>query len=343
MKFKITITTFLSVFLLISGCKDKKTSSISTNDFLEQKTLTAERIKTNETLNIKNLTIQDSFLLINNSRKDSLFMIYNLKTGNCIKSWGIRGRGPGEYGLFTHLLKVSPKKFQIADFSRYKIETYNIPKFEEESKSNILENYQSNDNREIPQNIATSDGYRYFYDNLFRNKLTLNKWDFGNDPIEINNFNHCTSLLKSPKLSIGCLAINTKANKIVYAYQFSRRFDIFNAQGTREKTIEVNPGSSSNLIEKHIDRKNLEMCYIGAKTFKDSFYLLFIGHSPKDIEKNKFLIPCYIEEYDWNGNPLNLYRVDRFISDFDIYKNNNKSKSFIGVDIRDEHPLLLLN
>ena len=95
--------------------------------------------------------------------------------------------------------------------------------------------------------------------------------------VVINDFNHTTSLLESPQFSIGSIAVNPKANKIVYAYRFLRQFDIINSYGEIEKTISVSPGSSSSLFAKHIDKRNLNMCYIGAKTYKDSFYLLFEG------------------------------------------------------------------
>ncbi|HTO15244.1 MAG TPA: BF3164 family lipoprotein [Edaphocola sp.] len=342
MKNVLLVSLLLCIILLSSGCAESNIIDISTNDFSKMRILSEKRIQTKEMLNIRNLTVQDSFLFVNNSREDSLFMIYNLNTQEILKAWGTRGKGPDEYGLFTHLIKVSSNNIQIADFSRYKIEEYVIPSFQLKSRTDILKNHQFNTERVFPRRIVTSDGQQFYYDMLLGNKLSLNRWDLGDDPVMINDFNHAINSLESSKSSIGSLAINSNANKIVYAYRFLRQFDIISSDGKLKKTIRVSPSLSSSLFTKHIDKKDLNMCYIDAKIYKESFFLLYIGHSPKEIESNNFMTHCYIEEYDWDGNPLNLYRVNRFISHFDIYENNN-SKLFIGVDITNEHPLIILN
>lgn len=342
---KITrIVIALIVIINLISCKDKVNDIqyFSENDFPELVKLKGDRKPTKEMLNINNFLVQDSFLIIDNSRDDSVFMVFDLNTFDCIKSWGIRGRGPGEYEAFTHLIDISPEKFQIADFSRYRIETYSIPEFELKSEQKIIIDSEI---REIPQTIATTDGFQYFYDCFYdHHELAIAKWKNEEKSIKINRFDQYNKLYESAIIYSGSFALNKSENKLVYAHRFMRRFSIMNFEGELIKTVEITPSASPATIGKNIDIKKSELCYFDVKATSNSFFLLYVGHLAQVLEENKFLLPCYIEEYDWDGNPIKRYELDRYISNFEIiYDKQKQSIFFLGIDITDNNPLIIFS
>lgn len=336
------ILVLLFMFMLAFGCgKNKNKESLLIDNFQQQIALKEKRIITNEFINVRNFFVRDSFVFINNQRDDSVLMVFDLNTANCIKAWGRRGKAPDEFGAFTHLINLPNNRFIVGDFSKYSIATYSFPDLDLIDKHKNLELYVSKANRDIPQSIIALDEKHFIYTNLFQD-YSIKKWEKGNYPNTINTFEHLKNDADFPHTYyFGSIALSAKQKRIVYAYRYLRKIDILDFEGRIIKTITLTPNINPNIKRGKLDLKRTTMSYIGARATDDSFYLLFIGHSPMEIERQNFLIPSYIEEYDWNGNPITRFRVNRYIHDFDIV-NYGDSISFIGIDLTDEHQLIHL-
>ncbi|ASB47975.1 BF3164 family lipoprotein [Alkalitalea saponilacus] len=312
-------------------------------DFKLQTKVQENRIETNEMLNIRQFIVQDTLIIINNSRDDSIFMVLNLNTSEIIRSWGVRGRGPEEYGVWTHLMSVTNENFQVADFTMNRIETYSIPDFDLTENRKIIKHGNA-ERLEIPQRISTMDGNHFFYDNFSENKLSIKQIEIGETPVEINHFCHLRDLFPSPWFYLGNLVLNRHEQKIVYAYRYLRKFDIMNLEGEIIKTVEVAPMPISPIKRgNNIDLEKSVMCYMGATGNDHSFYLLYIGRSAEEVILNDYKLSCFIEEYDWDGNPIRRYEINRFVSDFALLSNEDEAQSisFLGIDVTNENPLIV--
>ncbi len=340
---KRTIKLFFAIsFIFFSGCKDEPTIEIiSEDDFGKIVKLQKERKPTKELLNVRDFFVQDSFLVIHNSREDSLFMVFDLNTFELVKSWGRTGRGPDEYETFTHLIYVSPEQFQVADFSRYRIDVFDIPEFELKAQQKIV--FSDTDperHREIPQSIITPDGISYFYDNFQMHELQITKWENEGPPIDIYKFEPLKELYESSRAYFGNLILNRNEEKLVYAYRYLRRFDILNMEGELLKTVEITPTHSPVEDGVNLDLENSVVSYIGARASENSFFLIYVGQTGAEIQKNE-ITATYIEEFDWDGNPVARYELNRVIWNMDVVQNEDGSVYFIGIDQADEDPLII--
>lgn len=328
----------LFIYIFVVGCDNNKKETLLKDNSQQLIDLKEKRLITKELINIRNFFIQDSLLFINNQRDDSVFMIVNLNTSGCIKSWGNKGKGPNEYGAFTHIINCSKNAFLTGDFSKYTIETFSLPEFELISKNKNIKLYESKMDRDIPQSILSVDGKQFIYTNLFKD-YSLKKWILGSKPTTINTFEHLKEDISDPNYYSGSIALSTKHKKIVYAYRYIRRIDIMDFNGKIIKSINATPSIFPLMRGGFVDIKRSSMSYIAARATENSFYLLFIGYSPKEIEKNNFILQTYIEEYDWDGNPINLYRAHRYIHNFDLITTDSII-SFIGIDLTNENQMI---
>ena len=328
------------LFACINRNGKENIQSISEEDFKGHIQLREERKVTKEMLNVRNFFVQDSFLIVNNSRKDSLFMAFDLSTFKCLHSWGRRGHGPDEHGLFTHIIKLPGDSFQIADFSRYRIDTYALPKFDLVAENKIVNERKQRALRHIPQKLIT-DGRYYYYDNFIKHELFLSKWRNGETPEEICDFGRYKKIYGSSSFYWGCLGLNKERNRIVYAYKYLRRFDLLDLDGNYIKTVEINPYPTIHGRGKNLNREKSTMCYMTARTSKKSFFVYYLGHSANELEEGGSRTATYIEEFDWDGNPINRYELNRVISDFEIIENNKKQVSFIAIDEENDNPLIV--
>ena len=338
----------LSSLLLLYSCSDTDIQKYSKDDFTAVVELSQKRKKTRKLLSIDDIIVKDSLLIVGNNRDSSIFMAFGINgndTLNCIKSWGRKGRGPNEYGTFTHLIDLPQNKFYIADYSRLKIQKYTIPKFKPIENKKIINQRYEDQIKEIPQKIVfSSDDSLFFYDKFKKHELYITRWKNGNIPEEIYSFEDLKQEYEKAMTYWGCMAINEKLNRIVYAYNYFRRFDIMDFKGNKIKTVKIGPNSPSPLIKGNgnIDSNQSLMCYINAVATDSSFFLNYAGHTYNELKDKEMQANCYIEEYNWNGKPIKRYKMNKFISNFDILPDKKKPITFIGIDETHEHPILIL-
>ncbi len=110
----------------------------------------------------------------------------------------------------------------------------------------------------------------------------------------------------------GAMGVNGVSGRIVYAYQYLRRFDIYEADG---KIVSINldrNAASPEIYKGQLDRLNSTIHYSAASVTDDRIYLYYIGKSPKGLAE--FGNVTYVEEFDWDGNPIKRYELNAFYS-----------------------------
>lgn len=126
---------------------------------------------------------------------------------------------------------------------------------------------------------------------------------------------------------IGCFGVNVKANRMVYAYKYYRKIKFMDLEAKTIRTITFKN-------EKELDDSTLKLAdgldmnvtyYFRICAQNKSVYILLLGRKPVDVyhENMKENYYMYIEQYDWNGNPMRKYKLD-MVGDFVVDEANKK-------------------
>jgi hypothetical protein len=336
---KYLIIQFLLLFYACN-IRESKVQLFSEDDFLNVIKLDEERKAIKAILEIKDFFIKDSLMFVVNYRNDSVFMIFDLRTMECVKSWGIKGKGPNEYGTFTHLIKLPHNEFLVADFSKFIIQSYSIPEFRLLGDKRITNNRYDRRMIEIPQKIVSPDGLLFFYDKYMMHELVITKWENGTTPIEINQFDSFKKKYgkKSSQVYRGSIEVNPKLKRIIYSYWYFRRFDILDFDGNLINQVEISPSIPPPIFKDKInpDQEKSIKCFTRIRSTDNSIFLYYEGYSLNELERKEFLAETYIEEYNWDGIPINRYKLNRVLSKFDILSDKYGSRVFVGIDENNE-------
>ncbi len=343
MKYKYCV--FIAIIVILGCQKDNSDVIVHLeSDFPTVKQLSEQNLVTKEILNVRNFFIKDSLIVVKNSREDSLFMIFNTNTLKCIKSWGNRGDGPNEYSVFTHILDINKDELQVLDFNKYKLQSFKTPNFRGSDIQEITSGNNQDGSRLVPQNIVAINNSQYLFNVITQNGMCLSKFSNGSEPVEILNFNEFEGLHNDPTVYQGVIGINKKRDRIVYANRYMRQFYLINSNGKVLKNIKTQP--SVEMPDTQGGRLNMrysKICYTQVRASDDSFYLHYVGLTPAEIEENNFMAQSFIEEYDWEGNPLCRYTINRYLHNFDIIECNDNNKSFIGIVLNNNNPFIKLD
>lgn len=344
MKAVKNLISIIVVIVLITSCtnRDSVNVEISIEDIPITKVYNGSRLPIKELVNVRNFFVKDSFLVVNNSRNDSLFMVFNLHNFSCISSWGIKGRGPEEFGTFTFVMPLEKGRLIIADYSQLRAYIHEIPNPDFKEVVKFDYGIYDSDIREIPQDIETHEGTSFYYINMPRNVISLKRWSFGNAPHDLISFSFLGSNYKTPYPYFGCFAINSEQEKIAYAYNYLRRFDIFDFNGELIKSINIKPSLELPLEEgSEFDIVNSKLSYKQIRSYGNYLFLLYIGKSPNDVTENLNTEVVFIDQYDWSGKPIARFQLNKFIIDFDIVWDGDELVSIVGVDPFSESNLVL--
>jgi len=228
-------------------------------------------------------------------------------------SWG---NGPDEF-LFPHLVPAPNDNSLIC----YIYESTKDKLYKVDKTGNITP-YSFNNNKPLKTqfsnkfivNIAPND---FIYaDNsptgksVFRSRIeadTLNVREVFNLALNPNR--------KSPFNYIGDFAANPDKNRMVYAYKYFKILKFMNLDGDKVRTINFERKEFDESTLYKVDGLDQNVThYWGACAQEEYVYFLYSGRTPYDVVKDgsKKNYYIYVEQYDWNGNPVNKFKLDQW-------------------------------
>jgi hypothetical protein len=263
---------------------------------------------------VKKCYAVDSLILISLSQNDSIFSLYNANSLSKIKSWGNIGRAGNEY-LHPSIIKYDDAHFAIWGKTHKRMEIYNVHNI---SDMCLMEAEEVND----MANLVFHAGDNIFvYERLRPREISLFRWRLGEAPSLLATLKEYDDLYQNSEVYSGFLEADESKNRVIYAFQFMDGFDLFDMNGSLLKKVRRKNSSAPSLNNNGgIDGFTSNTYCFDLRKGKDSFFLYRVGFSGTEWIENMERV-TYIEEYDWDGNPLRRYELPMIISGFDCIQD----------------------
>jgi hypothetical protein len=146
--------------------------------------------------------------------------------------------------------------------------------------------------------------------------------------------------LKSEFSYIGDFIVNPEHNRMAYAYKYFKiiKFMDLDAKVVKTVSFEKEQFDESTLhIANGLDQNVTH--YWGAYAGEHYAYFLYSGRTPVEVtrENNKKQYYIYVEQYDWNGNPVRKYKLDRW----GYFTVDERNKKIYLLSTNDDDPLFV--
>ena len=268
-------------------------------------------LKFKEIIKPEQLLVKGRYLIINNQREDSIFMIFELPGLKCIAAFGIRGRGPDEFS-FPRIVETAEDSilFYIYEMSNEKLYKVSINKLSPEYYLTLPKGNRSFDDKQI---AFTDAGTAYYTASTDNGKMIF---CFNKDSLpQVRKFKDLSisGINGSWTTFIGDFGINKSLGRIAYAYKYFKRLSIIDMKNLNEKNIIFD---ARELAKGQNDIETLGPTNIthfwGMSPKEKYFWMLYSGRTPVEVQRDNRNNDKYIfvEQYDWNGNPVKRYKLD---------------------------------
>ncbi len=280
------------------------------------------------------LLAKASMLIIKNQNEDKYFMAFSLPDFSHIKSFGRRGKGPGE---LVHPSVIAGNVNDII-VSIYDVngKVYHVNKsFElEDAKISFDVKRQLYDQNKI----CAASAEEYYYVGVAPVAKEIYKYSANDSIPETSVKQLSVKGFKGWASYTGYLGANFNKDRLVFAYKYFRKIVFTDLSGKVERTINFDTNSKT---EKQSNVSILGPAsvtyYWGMSAQEDYVYLLYSGRTPmvvtEELREGSGYI--YVEQFDWNGNPIRKYRLDHW----GYFCVDDKEENIYIASTTDEHPL----
>lgn len=272
------------------------------------------------------MLVKDSFLIIKNRNEDCLFMALSFPDFKYLKSFGKIGNGPDEF-QYASLFKSNDKKSSCYVYDQNRNNLYSINK-----------NF---DLARMPVSLSKNQkhfGDKQFYPLTDSSFLYAESTKEGKAIFQMNIKQDTTTLIKkvynlsfSSKHNnwasyIGDFGANPQKQRMVYAYKYFKRLVFIDTKSMKIKTLIFKKKQNleaGNEI-KALGPDNVTH-YWGISAQKNYVYFLYSGRTPIEVSNGfrNHINYIYVEKFDWNGNPVCKYKLDRW-GYFCVNEDENK-------------------
>ncbi len=314
---------FIILFSSLLNCKNLNEPEIKITlpNSIDIKAVTVQL--SNKLLNPLGMCESDDKLIIFDNVNSELFKVYSLPDLTLKYGWGNKGKGPEEF-LFIHdnircfrnelelLDNGILKRFEIMNDRLKTTSTIRLPGVE-----NPINGLQRiNDSIYIADNVISDDSNEHIIMNI-KTGIIINK--FGNYPTEssaIKENDQKYQIYGKSNIS------NTELEKFIVFYTHFGNIKIYNKDGGIQKNIflddkEIKKVSFENREQ---NRTYLALPY----ATKNYFYILRINKTEDEIlnDINNYNPELLI--WDWNGNLMNRYKLDKPLTRYAISEKYQK-------------------
>jgi hypothetical protein len=279
------------------------------------------------------LCLIDSFMIVSQSRQDTLFSIFGLPECKLLKCFGIKGRGPNEFDLSFQNVTLGSVHSMVSTFAvgnhmndiqYYKIDDIlnnNFIPYKIEKLPPKLNGFQSIGyiNDTIIIGAPYGENMQLFKYSCNRKILSI----FKEYPIKFPLMNN-----DNKRRVFGCyMAIDPDNSRIALSYSNIGCIDICDIRDNRKLTLSFKefPSLTANLgIDKNSKewKPNLEQLLIFSWDIEASeryIYVKIYNKHYSEISDSKTFKRDFVPElfiFDWSGKPVLRLRLDNFFTHY---------------------------
>ena len=279
--------------------------------------LTGQQKITNEIFEVREaqMLVKDSFLIMTNISGENLFLIFSLPDFKLVKSFGKMGRGPDEF-QFPRLIPADTDDCicYIYESANNNISTLNndlsltkLPfKLADAQTKRMMNDKQ----------VVSLSPNEFVYAESVKSGKAIFDFKVSPDSVQHKNiFNLSFSdAYKSWVSYIGDFGVNAEKQRAVYAYKYFKRLVFIDFEKNTSRTLVFNPDEAKNKkAPSGLGPENITY-YWGMSAQKDFVYVMYSGRAPVEVlkEARKNIHYIFVEKFDWNGNPVAKYKLDRW-------------------------------
>jgi len=274
--------------------------------------LTGVPLSTKENTKPEQLIVKNGYLITNNQRNDSIFMIFELRDMKCIAAFGIKGNGPDEFN-FPRIVETAEDSILFYIYEPLTQKVYRVKMNHPEPE--YLLTFPKNENRSFDdKQIVFTDSKTAYYSASTSKSKMIYSYNKDSLPQEKGIKDLMLPGIKGSWTTlIGDFGINIYYGRIAYAYKYFKRLKIIDILTMKERNIIFEAGELKKGLN---DVATLEPTnithYWGMSPKNEYFWMLYSGRTPIDVyrdnqNKKKYI---FVEKFDWNGNPVKRYKLD---------------------------------
>lgn len=258
----------------------------------------------------------DSILIVRNFSNTELFMAFTLPDFTFIKSFGVSGKGPGEF-QYPHLIKDESGEYLCFIYESARA-GHSLFALDRNLEITMLPFNFSN------EKISFSDKQLYgisseefYYVESFQNGKAMFHLESISDTSKITFIKDLSFSGQHQNWAacIGDFGVSGKNNRLVFAYKYFKQLLFYDTENNTSKLIsfhspsETKAGDAVSMLEP----TNVTH-YWGMSTNNQYVYVLYSGRTPVEVssELKRSSGFIYIEQFDWNGNPVHKFKLDHW-------------------------------
>ncbi len=248
-------------------------------------------------------------------RSGYFFMLFDRSTLKLLKTFGRSGQGPDEF-IYPELVPTDDPALLA-----YAFETTNQKLYSIDRKGQI---------QTFPFDLSTVQTKRYSDKqlvNLDENTfIYVETTSLGKGIFKAERTNDSTyfrkiyNLALNPKRKndfayIGDFVVNHEKNRMVYAYKYFKILKFMDLDAETVRIINFERDTFDETSPYKVDGLDANVThYWGACAQPEYVYLLYSGRTPYEVtmENNKQNYYIFVEQYDWNGNPVRKFKLDQW-------------------------------
>jgi len=280
------------------------------------------------------LLAKNDTLFIKNRNGDYYFMAFSLPSFEHIRTFGRRGKGPGEFNG-PSIIQGSSSDYL---FSVYSVngKVYHVNKSFEIIDSGIA--FDTKRQLYDPNMICAASEDEYYYVGVAPVAKEIYKYSDNNSIPETSVKQLSVKGFKGWASYTGYLGANFKKDRLVFAYKYFKKIVFTDLSGNVERTLnfETNTKTEKQSNVSILGPSSVTY-YCGLSVQDDYVYLLYSGRTPlvvtEELREGSGYI--YVEQFDWNGNPIRKFKLDHW----GYFCVDDKEESIFLASTTDENPI----
>lgn len=273
---------------------------------------------------LKIFASEDKILILDYTRKD-VFKVMQLPGYEYLYSSGNIGEGPDDFinvnpestclkdGIFEFLDLGRVRRFALSNVGLSEIESFSLP-----TLSSPLNNLEK-----ISDTVYIANTPVYSEDDFEHMIININSSEVGKRFGNFPKGNFKLSNQQEKHIAFHCISTaNSSSGRLATFYTYFKRFKIYDESGDLIKEVVIRPNGEKQYLIK--DNKLNIIHFAEPFSSGNYVYALYIGKSVRDLEN-------YVEEYfplltiwDWDGNPIAQYQLNKPITSFTISEDKHR-------------------